>query len=236
MCNVPLLQAFIDCSIQPAEVRIRFVLHAVACALLLEMHPIAGLLATQVTAPKSAVKKKKKGSMADSIAVLRSSPKIMNLALLVVSYGVSHRLFEFAWKGQLRVLYPSAQLYQVCCAVEESILEVCAVFEYAKSMRGCKAWPSNLHDVFCANIRTATCALQGMLADVSIATGWATIGLMLTGRFVFQYLGWGVAATATPIVMLLAGGVFFGGSAWRRCSQQLPCWECSIIVGAAELQ
>lgn len=28
--------------------------------------------------------------------------------------------------------------------------------------------------------------LQGMLADVSIATGWMTIALMLTGRFVFQ--------------------------------------------------
>ena len=59
-------------------------------------------------------KAKRKGSMADSLAVLRSSPKILNLALLVMSYGVSHRLFEFAWKGQLGVLYPSAQQYQVC--------------------------------------------------------------------------------------------------------------------------
>ena len=39
--------------------------------------------------------------------------QIMNLALLVVSYGVSHRLFEFAWKGQLRSLYPTPALYQV---------------------------------------------------------------------------------------------------------------------------
>ena len=38
----------------------------------------------------------------------------MNLALLVVSYGVSHRLFEFAWKGQLRALFPTPALYQVC--------------------------------------------------------------------------------------------------------------------------
>ncbi len=58
-------------------------------------------------------KAKKRGSMADSLAVLRSSPKILSLALLVMSYGVSHRLFEFAWKGQLGVLYPSAQQYQV---------------------------------------------------------------------------------------------------------------------------
>lgn len=51
-----------------------------------------------------------------------------------------------------------------------------------------------------------------MLADVSIATGSLTIGLMLTGRFVFQYLGWGVAAVATPVVMALSGTAFFGMS------------------------
>lgn len=76
-------------------------------------------------------------------AVIRSSPKIMNLAMLVVSYGVSHRLFEFAWKGQLRVLYPTPQAY------------------------------------------------QSVLADVSIATGWATIAFMLlvSGR---RERGWRV--------------------------------------------
>ena len=58
-------------------------------------------------------KKKKKGSLGDSLSVIKSSPMILNLALLVMSYGVSHRLFEFAWKGQLRALYPSAQAYQV---------------------------------------------------------------------------------------------------------------------------
>ena len=45
--------------------------------------------------------------------VLRGSPMIGNLAMLVVSYGVSHRLFDFAWKGQLRSVYPSAHEYQV---------------------------------------------------------------------------------------------------------------------------
>ena len=58
-------------------------------------------------------KKKNKGSLGESFAVLKSSPKILSLAMLVMSYGVSHRLFEFAWKGQLRVLFPSAQAYQV---------------------------------------------------------------------------------------------------------------------------
>lgn len=52
--------------------------------------------------------------------------------------------------------------------------------------------------------------MQGVLADVSIATGSVTIGLMLTGRFVFQYLGWGVAAAATPVIMAITGSAFFG--------------------------
>lgn len=107
-------------------------------------------------------KKKKKGSLGESFGVLRKSGMISNLALLVVGYGLTHRLFEFCWKGQLRLLYPSAAAY------------------------------------------------QGVLADVAIWTGYTTIALMLTGRFVFQFLGWRVAALATPAVMLVAGAAFFG--------------------------
>lgn len=35
-------------------------------------------------------------------------------------------------------------------------------------------------------------------------------------HFLLQYLGWGVAATATPLVMLLAGGTFFWTSMLAR--------------------
>lgn len=63
-----------------------------------------------------------------------------------------------------------------------------------------------------SNQRQGRVLLQGVLADVSIATGSVTIGLMLTGRFVFQYLGWGVAAAATPLVMAITGSAFFGMS------------------------
>jgi ATP/ADP translocase len=56
-------------------------------------------------------KEKVKGSWRDTMATLRESPKIMNLALLVVCYALSHRLFEFAWKGQLRLLFPTTQAY-----------------------------------------------------------------------------------------------------------------------------
>ena len=72
--------------------------------------------------PQKAGKKKRKGSLGDSLEVLRSSPMIRNLALLVMSYGISHRLFEFAWKGQLRALYPSAQAYQVRRLTSKQVL------------------------------------------------------------------------------------------------------------------
>lgn len=113
------------------------------------------------TGSKPSPRKKKKGSLSESLAVIRGSPKISNLAILVVSYGISHRLFEFAWKGAVRVLYSTPQQY------------------------------------------------QSVLADVSIATGWATISFMLLGKFVFQYVGWSAAAMATPIAMFLSGGAFF---------------------------
>jgi AAA family ATP:ADP antiporter len=112
-------------------------------------------------ATASKPKIKKKGSFAESFAIIKESAKISNLAVLVISYGISHRLFEFAWKASLRVLYPTAQAYQT------------------------------------------------VLAEVAIATGWATITFMILGKFVFQYLGWGAAASATPVAMLTSGGVFF---------------------------
>ena len=66
---------------------------------------------TAAKAAGKSQKKKAKGSWKDTMATLRESPKIMNLALLVVCYALAHRLFEFAWKGQLRVLFPTAQAY-----------------------------------------------------------------------------------------------------------------------------
>lgn len=48
----------------------------------------AGAGAGSGKAPK---KKKSKGSFAEGLAVLKNSPKIRNLALLVMSYGVGHR-------------------------------------------------------------------------------------------------------------------------------------------------
>lgn len=53
--------------------------------------------------------KKKKGpppTAAESLAQLGRSSKIRNLAALVVSYGMAHRLFEVAWKGALRAAHP----------------------------------------------------------------------------------------------------------------------------------
>ncbi len=74
---------------------------------------------------------------------------------------------------------------------------------------------------------------QGVLADVSIATGWATIALMVGGRFVFQYLGWGFAAAATPTVMLLTGGAFFALSVAAHLSPgALQLAAAGVTAGA----
>ena len=61
--------------------------------------------------------------------VLRQSPMIGNLAMLVVSYGVSHRLFDFAWKGQLRSVFPTASDYQVCILLGVSCCSSMALAE-----------------------------------------------------------------------------------------------------------
>ena len=61
--------------------------------------------------------------------------QIMNLALLVVSYGVSHRLFEFAWKGQLRALYPTPAAYQVRAAGEGCRRGICRHWWVAERSR-----------------------------------------------------------------------------------------------------
>jgi hypothetical protein len=49
----------------------------------------AGVSSSGGKAPKK--KKKSKGSFSEGLAVLKNSPKIRNLALLVMSYGVGHR-------------------------------------------------------------------------------------------------------------------------------------------------
>jgi len=84
--------------------------------------------------------RKKTGSLRESLEVLRSNRKIGNLAVLVIGYGVCHRLFEFAWKGQLRVMFPETQAYQaalsdvsIATGVTTAVLMILGqyVFKYA---------------------------------------------------------------------------------------------------------
>jgi ATP/ADP translocase len=50
-----------------------------------------GAAAAAAGAKPAGKKKKSKGSFGEGIEVLKKSPKIRNLALLVMSYGVGHR-------------------------------------------------------------------------------------------------------------------------------------------------
>lgn len=74
--------------------------------------------------------------------------------------------------------------------------------------------------------------MQGILADVSIYTGYATIALMLGGRFIFQFFGWRVAAALTPLLMLVSGGAFFGLSLFGGSMGGAAAASTGALVGA----
>ena len=105
--------------------------------------------------------KRPKMDFKDGLKVLVESPRIRSISAMVMGYGISHKVFEVAWKGQLRLLYTTGQEY------------------------------------------------GAVLGEIATLTGWLTIVMMLAGRFVFQYLGWGFAAAVTPVATLLTGAGFF---------------------------
>jgi len=57
--------------------------------------------------------KKSPGGIGSAVEVLKKSPKVQGLAVLVSAYFLTQKLFDFAWKAQLRVFYPSSVDYQV---------------------------------------------------------------------------------------------------------------------------
>lgn len=48
--------------------------------------------------------------------LLTSSPRILNMTLMVMGYGICHKLFTFVWKGQMRLLCPSTAAYATLMA------------------------------------------------------------------------------------------------------------------------
>lgn len=72
---------------------------------------------------KPAGKKPKKGGdqskpkkKQSSWELLTSSPRILNMTLMVMGYGICHKLFTFVWKGQMRLLCPSTAAYATMMA------------------------------------------------------------------------------------------------------------------------
>lgn len=69
------------------------------------LQPAAAAAAAGQAAAKPAKKKKSKGSFSEGLAVLKKSPKIRNLALLVMSYGVGHRwVARVRWQKQQKIV------------------------------------------------------------------------------------------------------------------------------------
>lgn len=50
------------------------------------------------------------------LALLQQNRSLLLLAVLVACYGLSHKLFEFTWKGHLRSVLPAAADYQSAMA------------------------------------------------------------------------------------------------------------------------
>ncbi|CAN0248581.1 unnamed protein product [Hapterophycus canaliculatus] len=50
---------------------------------------------------------------------------------------------------------------------------------------------------------------SAFMGNFSTTTGLVTLGMMLLGRQVFKNYGWGSAAKATPVVLLVTGVAFF---------------------------
>eukprot|EP00798_Chlamydomonas_sp_ICE-L_P010156 gene10156-8060_t len=63
------------------------------------------------TREKKKKKSKAKMSVGESFSFLASSPYIRDLALLVVSYGISINLVEVTWKSKLKAQYPGPNDY-----------------------------------------------------------------------------------------------------------------------------
>eukprot|EP01026_Neomeris_dumetosa_P038969 TRINITY_DN3186_c0_g1_i1.p1 TRINITY_DN3186_c0_g1~~TRINITY_DN3186_c0_g1_i1.p1 ORF type:complete len:698 (+),score=78.50 TRINITY_DN3186_c0_g1_i1:139-2232(+) len=89
------------------------------------------------------------------------------------------------------------------------------------------AWKSSLRSFF-----STPAQYSALLADVSVATGTATITLMLLGKFVFEKLGWGWAAAAPPVVMMLSGCAFFCLQLFSpSCSPQIAGMSYALFAG-----
>jgi AAA family ATP:ADP antiporter len=52
-------------------------------------------------------------------------------------------------------------------------------------------------------------AYSSFMGNFSSATGIFTLLMMLAGRFIFKYGGWGTAAIIPPVTLLVTGAIFF---------------------------
>jgi ATP:ADP antiporter, AAA family len=81
---------------------------------------------------------------------------------------------------------------------------------------------------------------SAFMGNFSSATGVVTLLMMLAGRFIFKYFGWGVAALITPITLLTTGIAFFsltvfpGFFAPITASLGTTPLMLAVLIGAAQ--
>lgn len=58
----------------------------------------------------------------------RSSPRIRNLTLMVVGFGVTHKLFGFTWKAAMKQAHPSTAAYAALMGDVASLTGATTIF------------------------------------------------------------------------------------------------------------
>ncbi len=71
---------------------------------------------------------KPKMSLGDSFKYILSSPYILCLAVLVISYGIAINLVEVTWKNQLKLQYPNANDYSAFMGQFSTLVGAVTIF------------------------------------------------------------------------------------------------------------
>lgn len=163
--------------------------------------------------PSKKKKNKAKMSVGESFAFLASSAYIRNLALLVVSYGISINLVEVTWKAKLKAQYPDPNDYSQFMAQFSSATGIVTF-----SMMLLSRW------IF-ARFGWGTAAL--ITPVVLLGTGIAFFGCVLFGGALEPSLAaWGLTPLYAAVLVGAVQNIFSKASKYSLFD---PCKEMADI-------